>query len=235
MIFIFSCSSPLEVDADRENNNFPNPDPNAPLLISDKYNVDFGFVNNSEITSRTITLTNISGEDYTINDFIFQNQPTIFFHEDIAFPIVIDPYDSKEIRLNSFQTVSGVFEDKLIIDGEKGPVIDLKSTLPEFDVIISGASDFKVGEEGNISVIGINNSNQQIDINRIYFSGNSNNQFKSLVSLNQRRLLNPEETINIPINFLFYQEGTYSVKLKFEIFGTGIFNAEAEIVVQINS
>jgi hypothetical protein len=133
-LLLFSCSDPTSVDAERSKTNVKNPDPNALLLVADHTNINFGHVFSAEVKSRKLVLTNVSSEEYTIQNITFERQPSVFFLNNKDFPIVLDPNQSIDIIINVNQTVSGIFEDKLIIDSPRSPSVELISTLPDFQL-----------------------------------------------------------------------------------------------------
>lgn len=229
ILLILSCSSPTDVDAERSKSNVKNPDPDALLLVADKINIDFGHVYYAETNSRRLILTNVTGEEYIINEITFQEQPSFFFIENQNFPIKLEPYQSIELNVNCRQTLSGEFKDKLIIDGERAPSVELRSVLPDFQLSYQEEFEFNSGDVGVQIVTVINNSNLPIEISNIYLSGNHSNFFKLEFDPNDFLELNPKQTFKFPIKCNAERPGHFAAKLKFVIFGNGIYEDIAEL------
>ncbi|MDC1068957.1 hypothetical protein OAQ99_07345 [Candidatus Kapabacteria bacterium] len=231
--FFISCSSPADVDAERTQENIKNQDPKALLLIADKEIIDFGQVYISEENERTLKLTNVTGENYIINDITFKNQPSIFYLRNKNYPLILEPYQSFSLTVYSRQNVSGLIEDELIIDSERSPVVGLKSLVPDFQLSNDEIIELKKGDIGNVIVSAINNSNRQLDLIRIYLSADNSNLFSLGFNSKDYQKIKPKETFLLPVEFEAKFVGEYSVIISIDVEGEGIFIENSIIKINV--
>lgn len=220
LVLLVSCSSPSEVDVNDKTDIIVDiPDPNAPKILINKDEIDFGYLALNIPYTQTITIKNLSSENYSIPNVEFNELVRPFYLNELEFPIILSPNgeegDEIELQINCVQMRTGHFVDQLNIYGDSTIVVDLESKVADMfvnDIVFSPTEENGV----DIKFLEIvNNGTLPINIDSIIVESNFKEYFEVQVSEIPFKLgIGFQNNIKrIPIIFSPSVEGSFEAKL----------------------
>lgn len=201
MILLISCDDPSTVNADRNSNIFQNPDPNAPYLISDIDIVDFGFVDYDSIPKRRVKFTNVSGEDYVIQDIFLETNPSPYKLTNFEYPITLKADEYIVLNVDCRRNFSGEFDNKIIVSGKRADNIELRSNAYDLYVGTVRNEGLNLGDVGNRSFNILNYSQQIITIDSITVDYNLDDAFIFNEKIGERIQVLPGASNPVQLNY----------------------------------
>ncbi len=132
LIALLSCSSPLEVPANREE-YIDNAKSNSLLMVSPTV-LNYGFVNRFDVIKMPFQMTNLNSSLYKLTSFNF-GKDTKFYFENLELPMIIDSKDTPgsiqlfHVRFSSH--LLGEFIDTLETNSLTNPKLIVQALVPE--------------------------------------------------------------------------------------------------------
>lgn len=214
IIVFLSCSSPLDVDADRGDKKIIGEKVYDISIIPDT--LDFGIVHPNRNKSLEFSIQNETNGDFQIDKLIVQNYSE-FSIEDFANVLLKkkgDTYDKHSFKVNFHGNKFGRYVDSIYVNELLNPDLKVIAIIPGIygeDLTFQNVS---VGEIGSQFLYIINISDQDAYLNDIQISDNVF-KFKSLN--NNELIVKANETKELIITFEPEISKTYNAYIKFNV------------------
>lgn len=212
---LFSCNSPLDIDADRGDKEIIG-EKNYDIMLSAD-TLDFGFVHPNQSKTLSFTINNLTSKDYLINKLTINNFSNLFSLFNFEL-VLLNKKNSNFDESPFFVTFDADnsynhYIDSIYINDLKNPDLKILATIPAvyaedlaFDEVSIGSISSRFLYLHNISDVAITLTNLSTSDNSFIIKGLNNNTLE----------INPNETIELIVTFEPLIANTYTAYLTFD-------------------
>ena len=231
LLFSGSCSSPLDVPANRRIDVEENPYLNPIVKLNPNYLI-FDFVHPDSSKTLTIEIENNQDKKYLITNYFLYYGNNNFQILNKEIPIILEAKgldnSKKKIEIKFIGKSSGVYIDSLILANVFYPIGFLEAKVPYIYLNDYYQNNVPVGKKQQIELTLTNVSENAAIINKVNFSDNLI-EFSVKNSLPIELPRNSKK--NLVLEFTAKQSGKYSTQVKLEI----ITNSSRKLVDSLST
>ncbi len=204
-VFIYSCSDPTSIDADREKHIIDDPSQHPAKFLINPTTIDLGMILlGSQSNDLIFNIKNITESNLTINSIKLKNYPIL---ASIQFdsPFTLSPFgsnqDNKQLAISISPDKYGYFIDTLLVDNYKNPITIVKANIPALIADDIYFEDTKISEF-QLNSFKFRNISDKVAIITEFELIDNNNVFLNEPAVKLPIIINPKsESGNIKITF----------------------------------